>query len=156
MDFIMFNKNIFKISCCVTALSILAACTTSEQNNEPEKVDPRQGEAVNQICFNRNMDNWSPLEGNRKALIVFDKRDNAFKLDLIGTCDPQWAMLRIATISRGNSSCLSRGDKIITDADMSRHDSCTIMKIHKWHPEKLENKDDKKEKPKDNKTDAKQ
>ncbi|KGJ89235.1 DUF6491 family protein [Thalassotalea sp. ND16A] len=119
------------------AVALLSACAATEQAKEEKTPDIRQGEAVNQICFNRNMDGWRPLEDDNKALIVFDRRRQAYKLDLIGTCDPQWAMMRIATISRGSSSCLSRGDKVITDADMSRHDSCTIMKIYKWHPEKL-------------------
>lgn len=116
----------------------LTACTNNKLNTEPKKIDPRQGEEVNQICFNRTMDSWSPLEGENKALLVYDSRNDPYKLDLIGTCDPEWAMMRIATISRGASNCLSRGDKVITDADMDRHDSCTIMRIYKWHPEKLD------------------
>ncbi|OUS23227.1 hypothetical protein A9Q98_15875 [Thalassotalea sp. 42_200_T64] len=123
------------------AVALLSACAATDNPKQEKAPDIRLGEEVNQICFNRNMDGWRPLEDDNKALIVFDRRRQAYKLDLIGTCDPQWAMLRIATISRGNSSCLSRGDKVITDADMSRHDSCTIMKIHKWHPEKLQDED---------------
>ncbi|WOH39465.1 DUF6491 family protein [Thalassotalea fonticola] len=146
-----------KILIVTLALSLVSACVSNSETKEPQQPDPRQGEEVNQICFNRTMDSWSPLEGENKALLVYDSRNDPYKLDLIGTCDPEWAMMRIATVSRGASNCLSRGDKIITDADMDRHDSCTIMKIYKWHPEKLENKDDsnKKEEVDDNKTEAK-
>ena len=129
----MFNKIIIA---CLT-MSLISACANNDESKEPKKIDPRQGEEVNQICFNRNMDGWSPLEGNNKAILVTDRKRDEYKLDLIGTCDPQWAMMRIATISRGNSSCLSRGDKIVTDADMNMQDSCTIMRIYKWHPEKF-------------------
>ena len=128
-----------QILLAIVVTILVSACVTSGNDvSEPKKVDPRQGEEVNQICFNRNMDGWSPLEGNNKAILVTDRRRDEYKLDLIGTCDPQWAMMRIATISRGNSSCLSRGDKIVTDADMNMQDSCTIRRIYKWHPDKLE------------------
>ncbi|MDG1731749.1 MAG: DUF6491 family protein [Thalassotalea sp.] len=127
-------KNILLVS----SVSLLSACAVNPDDAQPKKVDPRQGEEVNQVCFNRTMDSWSPIEGENKALIVFDRRKEQYKLDLIGTCDPEFAMMRIATVSRGSSSCLSRGDKVITDADMDRHDSCTIMGIYKWHPEKEE------------------
>lgn len=127
-------KNILLVS----FVSLLSACAVNPDDAQPKKVDPRQGEEVNQVCFNRTMDSWSPIEGQNKALIVFDRRKEQYKLDLIGTCDPEFAMMRIATVSRGSSSCLSRGDKVITDADMDRHDSCTIMGIYKWHPEKEE------------------
>ncbi|WNC67969.1 DUF6491 family protein [Thalassotalea nanhaiensis] len=142
----MFLKS---LSSAIALLLLLTACASTEQSQKDKPVDPRQGEAVNQICFTGNMDGWSPLEGDNKALIVFDRRDDAYKLDLVGTCDPQWAMMRIATVSRGASNCLSRGDKIFTDAGMSRHDSCTIMKIYKWHPENVtdEKKPSETEKP---------
>lgn len=117
----------------------VSACAVNPDNAEPKKVDPRQGEAVNQVCFNRSMDSWSTIKGDNKALVVYDRHKKQYKLDLIGTCDPQFAMLRIATVSRTGSSCLSKGDKVITDADTDIHDSCTIMGIYKWHPEKAEN-----------------
>ena len=126
------------ISLAILSTLFLSACAITDDNKEPEKIDPREGETVNQICFAGRMDGWSPLEGDNKALIVYDRRNEAYKLTLVGTCDPQWAMMRIATVSRGSSSCLSRGDKVITDADMDRYDNCTIMRINKWHPEKLE------------------
>lgn len=127
-------KNILLVS----SVTLLSACAVNPDDAKPKKVDPRQGEEVNQVCFNRTMDSWSPIEGENKALIVFDRRKEQYKLELIGTCDPEFAMMRIVTVSRGSSSCLSKGDKVITDADMDRNDSCTIMGIYKWHPEKEE------------------
>ena len=122
-----------------TFIVLLVSGCASNTPTEPEAIDPRLGEEVNQICFNRTMDSWSPLKDDNKAIIVSDRHKQEYKLSLIGTCDPEWAMMRIATISRGASNCLARGDKVITDADMNRHDSCTIMKINKWHPDKTEN-----------------
>ncbi|TRX53955.1 DUF6491 family protein [Thalassomonas sp. M1454] len=136
------------------SLLLLSACATNTADQAPQKPDPRQGEEVTQICFNRTMDSWSPIEGENKALVVFDRRKEQYKLDLIGTCDPDFAMLRIATISRGASNCLSKGDKVITDADMDRHDNCTIMGIYKWHPEKAEKPAEDKSTEKDESADS--
>ncbi len=119
----------------VAILGLSACATTDTAEQQPKKIDPRQGDEVNRVCLNRNSNGWSALPDEKKSLIVYDSRHNSFKLDMIGTCDTQWAMLRIATISRTASSCLSRGDKVVTDADMNRYDSCTIMKIYKWRPE---------------------
>ena len=121
----------------VSLTLLLASCATTEQLDKPKEIDPRQGEVVSRVCFTGNMDGWSTIENDSKALIVYGRRHEPFKLQLIGTCDPEWAMMRIATIQRGGSNCLSRGDKVVTDADMNIHDSCTITKIFKWHPEKL-------------------
>lgn len=124
------------LSTSLFCLLAISACSSTPPA-ETKKIDPRQGESVNQICFTGSMDGWKPLEDDKKALIVFDRRDDEYKLDLVGTCNPRWAMVRIATVSKSGSNCLSRGDKIFTDASNSSHDSCTIMKIHKWHPEKI-------------------
>ena len=59
-------KNILLVS----SVSLLSACAVNPDDAQPKKVDPRQGEEVNQVCFNRTMDSWSPIEGQNKALIV--------------------------------------------------------------------------------------
>jgi len=124
----------------ITALcaTLLMGCQTSpetpKQNNKP---DVRIGEAVNQICFARSINGWETVDKRNDVIVLNQSVKNKYILSLAGVCDQQWAMSRIGTVSRGNSSCLSRGDKIITDNNMNRGASCTIMKINEWHPEKL-------------------
>lgn len=128
----------------LTLTILLVGCGSTEQSQKPKEVDPRQGEKVSQVCFTGDMDGWSTLESDNKALIVYGRRNAPHKLTLIGTCDPEWAMLRIGTIKRHGSNCLSRGDQVVTDAGLNMHDRCTITQIHKWHPEKLPTSDDEK------------
>lgn len=118
-------------------LFILSGCSSSSSESVEEKpVDPRQGKEVSQVCYASSLDRWSTLDNERKALLIYPRSDKAYKLTLSGTCDPQWAFTRIATVQRMGSSCLSRGDKVVTDINGGMVDSCIITRIHEWHPEK--------------------
>ena len=124
----------------ITALcaTLLMGCQTSpDTNQKTAKADVRIGEEVNQICFARSINGWETVDKRNDLIVLNQNVNDKYVLSLAGICDPQWAMSRIGTVSRGNSSCLSRGDKIVTDNNMNRNASCTIMKINKWHPEKL-------------------
>jgi len=124
----------------ITALcaTLLMGCQTSpDTNQKTAKADVRIGEEVNQICFARSINGWETVDKRNNLIVLNQNVNDKYALGLAGICDPQWAMSRIGTVSRGNSSCLSRGDKIVTDNNMNRNASCTIMKINKWHPEKL-------------------
>ncbi|WP_068544749.1 DUF6491 family protein [Thalassotalea crassostreae] len=126
-----------KILPLIPIVLVLNACSTST-DNPPEKVDIRQGEEVNQICFTRELDNWDTIEDDNKALIVKDRNDVEYKLDLVGTCDLRNATFAIGTVAKGPRNCLGKGDKVITDIDTAIPANCTVMAIYLWHPEKLE------------------
>lgn len=126
------------LSVTLVSAVLLMGCQTSPDTEKKEtKPDLRIGEEVNQICFARSINGWETVDKRNDAIILNKNVKDKYILSLAGICDPQWAMSRIGTVSRGNSSCLSRGDKIITDNNMSQNASCTIMKINAWHPEKL-------------------
>jgi hypothetical protein len=109
---------------------MLAACASPPAEVAEAKPDPRQGEEVNNICFTQQIRNWRELD-NRSVIVEANVRDE-YKLDLIGTCQPRDAFLNIGLISRGGSSCLSRGDTLVTDSRFNVG-SCSIRRIYKWN-----------------------
>lgn len=121
-------KHIFA-ACCSGLL--LAACSTPSTTETAEvKPDPRQGQEVRQICFNQQIRGWR--ENDRRSIIVEKGLREEYKLDLIGTCEPKDAFLNIGLISRvGGGTCLSSGDKLVTDASFDG--SCSIRRIYEWH-----------------------
>ncbi|PAJ73764.1 hypothetical protein CJF42_14045 [Pseudoalteromonas sp. NBT06-2] len=124
------------VSTLVSAFFLMGCQTNPDTNKQETKPDIRIGEEVNQICFARSINGWEAVDKRNDVIVLNKNVKDKYILSLAGICDPQWAMSRIGTVSRGNSSCLSRGDKIITDNNINRNASCTIMKINKWHPEK--------------------
>ncbi|MEL6829254.1 MAG: DUF6491 family protein [Pseudomonadota bacterium] len=115
---------------------ILAACTTTPEqqaalNQEALRLEAeiakRQGESVNRICPLGSAD-WKPFGSD--ALLIEAKGD-WYKIDLIGTCDPDSAFGAIANKGSIGSSCIERGDTILTALPRD-HERCTITAIHQW------------------------
>jgi hypothetical protein len=113
-----------------TAAALLAGCATPPVDTADAKPDPRQGEEVNNICFAQQIRNWR--ENDNRSVIVEARLNDEYKLELIGTCNPRDAFLNIGLVSRGGSSCLSTGDKLVTDARYN-DGSCSIRRIYKWN-----------------------
>ncbi len=107
-----------------------AACTTPPAQMADAEPDPRQGEEVRNICFQSQIRNWRQLDN--KSVIVEVGVHDEYKLELIGTCQPNDAFLQIGLVSRSGSSCLSTGDKLVTDARYN-DGSCSIRRIYKWN-----------------------
>jgi hypothetical protein len=122
-----------KLNIAITACSsvfVAAACTTPATQTADATPDPRQGAEVRQICFNQQIRNWR--ENDRRSIIVEKGVNEEYKLDLIGTCQPDDAFLRIGLVSRvGAGTCLSSGDRLITDSDFDG--SCSIRRIYEWN-----------------------
>jgi hypothetical protein len=126
----MTNKLKYILAAASSAFLIGACSTPAATDIADAKPDPRQGKEVRQICFNQQIRNWR--ENDRKSVIVEKGVRDEYKLDLIGACEPQDAFTSIGLVSRvGGGSCLSSGDKLVTD---SRFDgSCSIRRIYEWH-----------------------
>ena len=112
---------------------LLAGCASVSEDKAgiPLDSDPRIGAEVNQVCFTRNIHSWNKVDNDRQALILEMNNRETYKLKLGGGCDPDWAMVQIAVITRGGANCFSSGDRIRTDGDM-RGMACMILKINKW------------------------
>ena len=115
---------------------LLTGCATSQDDKAkiPLDSDPRVGEEVSQVCFVQNLDSWQNVDNDRRAVILKMINRETYKLKLSGSCDPDFAMTRLAVKTHGGSNCFSRGDIVKTDGDVSRgHGSgCVVMSIHKW------------------------
>lgn len=120
------------LTACSAAL-LFAACETPPATKTAvvdAKPDPRQGAEVSQVCFNTQIKNWR--SNDRHSVIVEKGVRDEYKLDLLGTCEPDQAFLSIGLISRfGGGSCLENGDKLVTDAKFDG--SCVIRRIYKWN-----------------------
>ncbi|NQZ24614.1 MAG: hypothetical protein HRT53_21545 [Colwellia sp.] len=132
-------SNILISGCMILSIG----CSTTSEDKQVKtvkKISPRQGEEVQRVC---NINGWS--NGERNSLIVHNSKRESYKLSLIGMCDAEWAFSKIAMSSHFGRDCITRGDKIATDANTSRGATCTVMKIHQWLPEKekSENTDEK-------------
>jgi hypothetical protein len=113
------------------AASVLAAgCATPTADTAPATPDPRQGEEVRNICFQSQIRGWQRLD-NRSVIVEVGVRDE-YRLELVGTCQPDDAFLNIGLVSRGGGSCLTPGDRLITDARYV-DGFCSISKIYKWN-----------------------
>lgn len=113
----------------ITSLTTGCAATdntdTVNYNN-----DPRVGDSIDRVCFNKSISGWSDVDNDNSALLVHFGVNRSYKVKLVGMCESNWAMTRIAVVSRLGSSCMSTGDKIVTDAQLG---SCTITDIFEWH-----------------------
>lgn len=129
-------KNFTKILLLVLPM-LVAGCATTEKIEIPLDSDPRIGEEVKQVCFTRSIDSWSDVDNDRNAVVIKMNNRDYYKLKLSGGCDPQWAMSRIAVITRGGSNCYTRGDRVKTDGDPFRGGgtACVITAINKWDPD---------------------
>jgi hypothetical protein len=128
-----------KIVFAAAAAVLMSACASPSAQTADAKPDARQGEEVSNICFSQQIRNWREND-NRSIIVEVGTRDE-YKLDLMGTCQPQDAFMSVGLVSRvGGGSCLERGDKLVTDSRYS-DGSCSIRRIYKW------NKDAGKEQP---------
>ncbi len=128
-EFAMTNHGKFLFAAAAAAL--LAGCASQAAETADAKPDPRQGEEVNNICFSQQIRNWREND-NRSIIVEVGTRDE-YKLDLMGTCQPQDAFMSVGLVSRiGGGSCLERGDKLVTDSRYS-DGSCSIRRIYKWN-----------------------
>mgnify|MGYP000266993943 CR=1 FL=1 len=86
------------LTACGAAIFIAGCSTAPTETAEAKKVDPRQGAEVRNICFQSQIRNWKALDN--RSVIVEKNFKEEYKLDLIGSCQPQDAFTSIGLISR--------------------------------------------------------
>ena len=84
------------------------------------------------ICLrSRDIYNWEIIDD--KTLIVTDRRDDHYKLGLVGTCAGlQQTRFSLAFESLGELSCLRPGDSIHYDDLGFGRERCTISSIESY------------------------
>jgi hypothetical protein len=105
--------------------ALVAAQTAPAQETDP-------AEAPANICLRSNqIDNWEVT--NDRTMIVTDRRDNQYKLGLVGTCaglDNAQFQLGFETLTE--LSCIRRGDRIHYNDFTFGHERCTISSIEPY------------------------
>lgn len=126
------------IFAAAAALLGAAACQTEQSQAARAAADAetqaliaaRQGAEVDRLCFTSNINGWNEL--SRSAILLERGVNDWYKVDLTGTCDPQWAFNAIGIVSRpAGSSCLTRGDRLVTD-DQTVPGVCYVDRIYEW------------------------
>jgi len=119
----------------LAAACLAAACAYTPQKSTDQaaidaEIAARQGEAVDNICFTRDINGWRELGDS--AVLVQKGVNDWYKLDLIGTCRPDQAFNAIAIRTRPSAGfCLSKGDTVTTYTTPMA-EQCAISAIHKW------------------------
>jgi hypothetical protein len=105
--------------------AILATQTAPAQESEVS-------EPPGNICLRSNqIDNWEVM--NDRTMIVTDRRDNQYKLGLVGTCaglDNAQFQLGFETLTE--LSCVRSGDRIHYNDPAFGHERCTISSIEPY------------------------
>ncbi len=119
----------FKLS-LILSLSLLTLGSTAAAG---ETEDPRKGEKVKKICFNRSIDGFSNTSRNSVVLSAGPSRDYLVKT---GSCQQLRRAQSIALSSR--SSCIRKGDRLIVsdsifaDSTGIGPERCYVKAIYKW------------------------
>ncbi len=98
-----------------------------------ESEDPRKGEQVKKICFNRSIDGFSNTSRNSVVLSAGPSRDYLVKT---GSCQQLRRAKSIALSSR--SACIYKGDRLIVsdsifaDCTGIGPERCYAKAIYKW------------------------
>ncbi len=121
---------------------LLTSCASSENTNKQPRgasafaSDPRLGEAVNKICFNRSIDGFSD---NRRDTVVLRKGvSEDYLVEVYGGCINLRNAKSIGIVSRMN--CIGRGDDLIVSESVFSHNDqpgmgpqrCSVKAIYKW------------------------
>ena len=131
----------FKQIAPVLAVFALASACATTAPDEPKGVakfaeDPRLGEKVDRICFNRSIDSFH--SNDRDTVVVREGVNDHYLIEVRGICPN---LRRAQTIGiDAFSSCVSRNDALIVssspfslnDETSIGPDRCLIRSIYKW------------------------
>ncbi len=125
------TRNVRYIVAGCAAAMFAAACSSAPTTEAADaKPDVRQGAEVRNICFQSQIRSWRELDN--RSVIVEVGASKEYKLELIGGCQPRDAFTQIGLVSRGGGSCLSTGDKLVTDERYGPA-ACSIRRIYEWN-----------------------
>lgn len=121
------------VAAALAVVSCQSATPSAQSAALEQRIAASQGAEVSRICFTRNVESWTPLK--RDALLVRTIGDDWFKVDLVGSCDADWAGSTIAVMARTEaSSCLASGDSV--QAQNLTFANCRVDSIYEWSEKK--------------------
>ncbi|MEO1137343.1 MAG: DUF6491 family protein [Pseudomonadota bacterium] len=127
------------VAASISALSI-SSLGAVEHHEAEEKVDPRLGERVDRICFQRNINSWRSVKDEDDVVLLERSVNNWYRVELNGGCDER--LFRFATAigidSRPGGGCVTRGDTIIVEDGPGFNRRCIITRIYEWNEDAIE------------------
>ena len=113
-----------KFAFAAVAALLSASCATPPVETARAKPDPRQGAELTRICFKSEIKDWRKHDDRSVIIRVTNK--NAYKLELMGACQPEDAFMSIGLDNRPASGCIHTYVTKVMG-------SCTIKKIYRWN-----------------------
>jgi len=128
-----------QISPILLAVGLLAACATTPSDKPRGAAkfaeDPRLGEKVDKICFNRSIDGFS--QNDRDTVVVREGVNQHYLIEVRGVCSNLRHAQSIGIDS--SLSCVTRHDHLIVSTSsfslndgITPPDRCTIRAIYEW------------------------
>lgn len=123
------------------AIAISADFATASE--EAPTADPRVGDNVDRICFGRNINNFTAIDGEDDAVLLEKGVNDWYKATLTGACnyrELKWAQA-VAIEQHPAGGCITPGDYLIFsqsafgDFRFPNAPRCAISKIYKWDPD---------------------
>ena len=128
----------------VLVLPLMISACASEGTARDDAIaadDPRRGEKVDKICFNRNIDGFS--DTRKRSVVLETSPSKQYLVEVRGICSQLRSAQRIAIDSA--LSCVSRNDilivseQVFSGSSASRSpDRCFISAIYKWDRKALD------------------
>lgn len=111
-----------------------AAFAGEEVEKEGLLSDPRVGEKVDRICFQRSIDGWRTAKGFGRAVLLNRGVNDWYLVKVSGACranDFAFAH-KIGIESRPAGGCVRRGDVILVEGAGRSVNRCFIRSINRW------------------------
>lgn len=137
--------NKFGILIATATLGMAAGCQTPQSTDDKfssaknDGVDPRIGVETNRICFPRNINGWSTIDGDDDAIILSTGVSNDYRVEVIGACssrDFNFAQ-KIGIENRPGGGCVTRGDVLLVEGPGTFVNRCSINRINEWNEDAL-------------------
>jgi hypothetical protein len=138
------HKGFFSLAAASAAIAVagVVGAARAEGEDAGEKVDPRLGEEVRQICFSRNISGFRTIDDEDDAVLLERGVNDWYKVSLAGACN--YNRLRfaqsVAIDDRPRGGCVMRGDSLVFsdsafgDFSFPNATRCVIVEIHHWNP----------------------
>ena len=116
------------------AAALLAPALAGEDAPKTNGKDPRVGEKVDRICFQRSIDGWREAKGFKNSVLLERGLNNWYLVKVSGPCNSRdFAFAEVIGIdSRPAGGCVRRGDAIIVESAGRFKNRCFIRSIRKW------------------------
>jgi hypothetical protein len=97
---------------------------------------PASAQPERNCLRNSQIDSFSPIRGDLRAMVVIDKFRDKYKLTFNSVCqDIDYnGAVALRTHSNFGLSCVERGDTVISRSVAGWRDRCVITKIERYTP----------------------